>query len=164
MLGNNIVLTPEPRGRRLEAYNDSGGDLLPGTVVQLKSGSTEDAGGRLGIEAYNQSGSGVPKVIWVLDFDYLQGKTADDAIKDGKRCFIYCPLPGDELNMLVQDQSGTGATSDFSVGDPLKVEDGTGLLIDGALGTSGIANPFEVMENYANMTADTRLHVQFTGV
>lgn len=162
-LGNNIILTPEPRGRRLEAYNDSGGDLLPGTVVQFKAGSTEDAGGRLGVEKYNQSGSGIPKVIWIVDADFQMGKTADEAIEDGKRVFIYAPLPGDELNMLVQDQSGTGATSDFSVGDPLKVEDGTGLLIDGALGTTGISNPFECMENYSDMSADTRLHVQFTG-
>lgn len=163
MLGNNIILTPEPRGRRSEAYNGTEADILPGTCVQFIAAGTEDSGGRLGVEPYNVAASGTPKVVWVVDFDYLQGKTADDAIEAGKRLFLYAPLPGDELNMLVNDQSGTGASSDFSVGDPLKIEDGTGLLIDGALGTAGISNPFECMENYSDMAADTRLHVQFTG-
>lgn len=158
-LGNEIVLTPEPRGRRLEGVIEGG--LLPGTCVQLKSGSTEDAGGRLTFQAWNKSAQNVPGPIGVLDYDKLQGKTADDAIPDGTRGFVYFPLPGDELNMLVQDQSGTGGTSDFSVGDPLGPEDGTGLLIDVTPSAVGVAAPFTSMENYVDMTADTRLHVMF---
>lgn len=162
-LGSEIILTPEPRGRRLEVFNNSGGDLLPGTCVMFEAAGVEDAGHRLPAVAYNTAQTGVPKPVWVVDNDWYQGKTADDVIPDGKRMFIYAPLNGDELNMLVNDQSGTGATSDFSVGDPLRIEDGTGLLVDGSLGTAGFSNPFEVMENYADMSADTRLHVQFTG-
>lgn len=160
-LGNNIILTPEPRGRRFEAVLDS--DMKPGTCVQFKAGEAEDGGGRLTVEPYNAAASGVPQQVMILDADFQQGKTADDTLLAGKRVFVYCPLPGDELNMLVQDQSGTGATSDYSIGDPLKIEDTTGLLIDGALGTLGYSNPFTVMENYADMSADTRLHVMFTG-
>lgn len=160
-LGNNIVLTPEPRGRRLEAVADVA--LLPGTCVQWKAGSSADAGNRKEVEPYDAAASGVPQQVMVVDADFQQGFTADDEIEAGKRVFLYVPLPGDELNMLVQDQAGTGATSDFSVGDPLKIEDGTGLLIDGALGTLGYSNPFTVQENYSDMSGDTRLHVMFTG-
>lgn len=161
-LGNEIVLTPEPRGRRIEGVIEGG--LRPGVAVQVKAGSTPDAGNRLTWQAWDKAGTGVPGLVGILDYDYLQGKTADDAIPDGKRGFIYFPLPGDEINMLVQDQSGTDATSDFSVGDLMAIEDGTGLLIDGSVGTSTNASaPFQVMENYTDMAGDTRLHVMFTG-
>lgn len=162
-LGNEIILTPEPRGRRIEVYNGTEADILPGTCVMATAAGEEDAGGRLPYEPYNTAQSGVPKPIAVVEIDWWQGKTADDAIEPGKRMVIYFPLPGDELNMLVQDQAGTGATSDYSVGDPLRVEDGTGLLIDGTLGTAGFSNPFECRENYSDMAADTRLHCIFTG-
>lgn len=159
-----IVLTVEPRGRRIEGLIS--GALKPGICLQVVPGSTPDAGNRLTWQPYDKAGSGVPALIAVLDADWYQGKTANDAYVSGTRGFIYFPLNGDELNMLISDQSGTGATSDFSVGDPLKVEDATGKLIDGALGTSPSlgANPFQVMENYNDMVGDTRLKVMFTGV
>lgn len=162
MEGNNIILTPEPRGRRLEGIARI--DLLPGIVVQPVVGATEDAGNRIEWEPYDQANSGFPRIVAIADADWLQGKTGDDLIKAGKRFSIYFPLPGDELNMLVDDAAGTGATSDFSVGDPMQIQDGSGLLIDAATGTSSyLTRPFMVFENYADMTADTRLHVMFTG-
>lgn len=161
MLGNNIILTPEPRGRRTEGV--AAVDLLPGTVVQVKTAVAPDAGNRLTFEPYNTVASGVPKIIAIVDANWLEGQTADTTILAGKRVFVYYPLPGDELNMLVDDVAGTGATSDFAIGDPLMVQDGTGLLIDGALGTLGYAQPFEVQETYNDMVGDTRLHVKFTG-
>lgn len=160
-LGNEIILTPEPRGRRVEGIIEGG--LYPGTVVMVKAGSTRDAGGRLPFVAWNKSAQNVPGLVAILDYDKFQGQTADDAIPDGKRGFVYYPLAGDELNMLVQDQSGTGATSDFSVGDTLVAEDGTGLLIDSVPDAAGVAPQFECQENYTDMAADTRLHVRFVG-
>lgn len=161
-LGNKIVLTPEPRGRRTEGIIE--GALLPGTCVQVKAATEPDAGNRYTWVPYNRAGSGVPWLVAVLDFDQQQGKTADDAYTSGRRGFIYFPLPGDELNLLVQDQAGTGATSDFAIGDALMIEDGTGLLIDGNVGTAEyISRPFVNMETYNDMSADTRLHVMFTG-
>lgn len=161
-LGNKIVLTPEPRGRRTEGIIE--GALLPGIVVQIKAATEPDAGNRYTWVPYNQTGSGEPVLMAVLDFDWQQGKTADDAYVSGRRGFIYFPLPGDELNMLVQDIAGTAATSDFAIGDGLMVEDGTGLLIDADLGTAQyLSRPFMVAETYNDMSADTRLHVFFTG-
>ena len=159
--GNLIVVSQEPRGRRGEGVVD--GALLPGICVQVKSGVEPDAGGRLTYEPYNAAVSGVPKEVIVLDMDDLQGKLATDAYVSGTRCKLYWPLPGDDLNMLIQDQSGTGATSDFAIGDPLMIEDGTGLLIDGTLGTLGYAQPFSVQETLTDLAADTLCHVKFTG-
>lgn len=162
MLGNEVILTPEPRGRRIDGVANV--DMLPGICIMPIANVDEDAGNRLTWGPYDKAQSGFPSLIAIVDYDYLQGKTADDLIKAGKRFSIYFPLPGDELNMLVQDQSGTGATSDFDVGDPMTIEDATGYLIDGATGTSGyLIRPFMVMEDYNDMAADTRLHVMVTG-
>ena len=162
-LGNEIVLTPEPRGRRFEGIIV--GTPKPGIVVQVQAGSLEDAGGRKSWEPYNKATSGVPALIVILDINHGEGKTKDDAYVSGTRGFFYVPLPGDELNMLVADQSGTGATSDFSVGDYLQVEDVTGKLIDGSLATStNLAAPFQCHENITDMVGDTHVHVLFTGV
>lgn len=161
-LGNKIVISAEPRGRRTEGIIE--GALLPGTVVQIKAATEPDAGNRYTWVPYDQSVDGAPGLIGVLDVDWLQGKKATDAYVSGKRGFIYFPLPGDELNMLVGDLAGTGATSDFAIGDPLMVDDGTGKLIDGNLGTSVYsARPFTVLETYNDMVGDTLLHVMFTG-
>lgn len=162
MLGNKIVLTPEPRGRRLEGI--ASGALKPGTVVQIKAGTEPNEGNRYTWEAFDKSQSGQPGLIAVVDFDQQQGKTINDAYEDGKPVFLYVPLPGDELNMLINDQAGTGASSDFAIGDPLMVEDGTGQLIDASTGTGAyLTKPFINLETYNDMSADTFLHVMFTG-
>lgn len=161
-LGNKIVLTPEPRGRRIE-YVISG-NLLPGTIVQVKANTERDAGNRLTCEAFNKSGSGKPGLIGVLDYDEEQGKTATDAYTSGKRGTVYFPLPGDELNCLLHDVAGTGVTSDFQIGDSLMVQDGTGKLIDALVGTaSALSAPFELQETITDSTVDQLVHVMFTG-
>lgn len=161
-LGNKIVLTPEPRGRFIEYVID--GALKPGTIVQVKAATARDGGNRLTVQAFDKSGSGKPGLIGVLDYDKQQGKSATDAYETGKRGLVYFPLPGDELNCLLHDLSGTGATSDFAIGDPLMVQDGTGKLIDALTGTAAyLSAPFELQETITDSTADQLVHVMFTG-
>lgn len=161
-LGNKIVLTPEPRGRRVEGIIE--GALTPGIVVQVKAATERDAGNRFTWQAFDKSGTGAPGLIGVLDYDWQQGKLATDAYVSGKRGFIYFPLPGDELNMSINDLAGTGATSDFAIGDPLTVEDGTGQLLDALTGTAVyLIRPFVLMETITDLTADALYHVMFTG-
>lgn len=161
-LGNKIVLTPEPRGRYKE-YVISG-NLLPGTIVQVKAATERDAGNALTVEAYNKSGTGKPGLIGVLDFDKQQGKTVTDAYVSGTRGLVYFPLSGDELNCIIADLAGTGATSDFSIGDTLAVQDGTGYLLDAIVGTAmGLSAPFELQETITDLTANYLAHVMFTG-
>ena len=161
-LGNQIVLTVDPRGRYIE-YVVSGA-LLPGTIVQVKAATARDAGNRLTAEAYNKSGSGKPGLIGVLDYNKQFGKGPTDAYTSGERGLVYFPLPGDELNCIIGDVSGTGATSDFSIGDSLMVQDGTGYLIDALTGTAAaLSAPFELQEAIVDLAANALYHVMFTG-
>lgn len=155
---NSIVLTADPKGKFMEGFIS--GTPKPGTVVQFKSGVAAQ-GGRRTFEVYNRDADGDrPKgPLWVLLNNYFTGKGPTDAYVDGERCWLYCPLPGDELKLLLKNIAGTGDS--FAFGDILMVDDGTGLLID----TTGTpeTEPFMLMEDVAAITADTLAHVIFSG-
>lgn len=156
--GNEIVVSNEPRGRFMEGIVS--GTPSPGTVMQIKA-ATEPIGGRLTWEAYNADADGDQRLMAVLLPDWLQGKVNTDAYADGDRCFLYCPLPGDELNMLVS-AAGTGTGDAMAIGNLLIVNDGDGLLI----ATTGTpeSEPFIVLETVADVAAaGTLTHVMFTG-
>lgn len=159
--GNLIVLSDPCHGHRIGGIID--GTPMPGQVVQVKAG-TEPVHGHFTWEPYNRAGTGVPWLVGILDMDGIQGRLKTDAYVDGTECFVYFPLPGDFLNMLIADPSGTGADSDFAIGDALVPEDGTGKLTDAGVGTGFyIFRPFVNMETYADMSSDTHLKVQFSG-
>jgi hypothetical protein len=157
--GNGIIVSANPRGVFLEGLIS--GTPKPGTVMQI-SAATEPVGGRYQWEAYNPDADGNQRIIAVLLPDELQGKTAADAYVTGTRGFLYCPVPGEELNMLVKDVAGTG--ENFAIGDLFIVDDGTGKLVD----TTGTpeAEPFICLETIAAATAiaaDHLVHCMFTG-
>jgi hypothetical protein len=162
-LGNKIVINaPEAKGRYLEGIIE--GTPKPGTIMQIKAATEPDAGGRFTWQAFDASGSGAPKLIAVLDYDKVQGKTATDAYVTGKRGTVYIPLPGDELNVLLDDLTGTGATSDFAIGDLLMPVDGTGLVTDAGVGTAQYTSrPFTLLETITDLTADQLVRVIFNG-
>ncbi len=157
--GNAIVLHSD-YGRKLEGYVS--GTPKPGTVMQLKAG-TAAKGGRFTYEVYNRDADGDrPKgPLFILDIDYYQGKTKDDAYVDGSRCFLWVPLPGDEFNMLVA-KAGTGTGDAIAIGDQFIVNNGDGLLI--ATTGSVESEPFISLEAVTDVTATgTLVHVQYTG-
>jgi hypothetical protein len=127
MATNTIIKSAEPRGRFLEGIIS--GTPKPGTVMQIKA-ATERIGGRFTFVVYDRDADGDHPAgpFYVLLEDKLQGRTVDTAYADGERCFLYCPLPGDELNMLVT-AAGTGTGDAIAIGDILMVDDGTGLLV-----------------------------------
>lgn len=151
-----IILTAEPRGIFKEGIVS--GTPKPGTVMQITA-ATEPVGGKHTWEVYNADFTGARRIIAVLLEDSLQGKTVTDAYVSGDQCFLYCPIPGDELNMLLHNVVGTSDA--FAIGDLLRVADGTGKLVS-SVGTVE-AEPFVVMETVAAITADTLCHVMFTG-
>lgn len=154
--GNEIVLTA--KGRFMEGIIE--GTPKPGTIMQLKAGAAL-VGGRPTYQVYNADASGDRRPILVLDRDWGQGKTADDAYVTGTRGFLYAPAMGDELNVRVT-VAGTGTGDAITIGDRFIVEDGTGLLI----ATTGTpeSEPFESMEDEDDVTADgTLIHVVYTG-
>lgn len=159
-LGNEIVVTAEPRGQFLEGIVS--GTPKPGTVMQVVA-ATEPQSGRFTWQVYNAAADGNQRLIAVLLPDVLQGKIATTAYTTGQRCFLYCPLPGELLNMLYTD-TDTGTSDAFAIGDIMIVDDGTGKLID----TTGTpeSEPFLCMETWADPTAaaaDVLLLSMFTG-
>lgn len=155
--GNEIIVSMEPRGVFHEGYVS--GTPKPGTVMQIQAGTAMDGTGRFTWEVYNAAADGDQRLIAVLLHDKLQGKLATDAYATGDRCRLYCPLPGEELNMLVADVSGTG--DDHTVGEILMVDDGTGKLV----ATTGTpeSEPFICLEATTDPTADALLWCIFTG-
>ena len=155
--GNEIIVTSEPHGRFIEGTVS--GTPKPGTCMQIKAATAADANGRHTWEVYNRAADGNQYLVAVLLPDHYRGKLVSDAYVTGDHCFLYCPLPGDELNMLVANIVGT--SDDFAVGDLLIIDDGTGKLI----ATTGTpeAEPFEVLETKAALTADTLVWCHFTG-
>lgn len=157
MKGSEIILSANPKGVFLEGIVS--GTPKPGTVMQIKA-ATEPEGGRHTWEVFNQASDGTLALIAVLLPDELQGKLATDAYVTATRCFLYCPIAGEELNMLVA-APGTGTGDSFAIGDRLMVDDGTGILV---ADSSGASVPFLVMETVADVVAAGSLvHCMYTG-
>lgn len=157
MKGNEIILSNDPRGRFLEGIVS--GTPKPGTIMQLQAG-TEPVGGRHTWEVFNQASDGTVALIAVLLPDALQGKLATDAYVSGTRCFLYCPVAGEELNVLVA-HAGTGTGDAIAIGDRFMVDDGTGLLI---ANSGGASVPFIALETLDDVVATgTLCHCMYTG-
>jgi hypothetical protein len=161
-IGNGIIANANPKGTFLEGFI-SGTDK-PGVVMQIKA-ATEPVGGRLTWEAFNRTGTakdGLPTLVAVLLPDDLRGKLTTDAYTTGTRCFLYCPIPGEEMNMIIADISGTA--DDYAIGDLLQVIDGSGKLEDFVTGTAfNYHNPFVLCETITDPSADYLAHTMFTG-
>lgn len=156
--GNRIIVSAEPKGRFMEGIVS--GALVPGTLVQIDvSEGISDATGRFDWEVFNSDADGDQRLVAVLLEDSLQGKAATAAYVDRDHCFVYVPLPGDELNCIVSNLAGTA--DDHSFGDLLMIDDGTGELI--ATTGSPESEPFILLEAITDPTADTLAHVMFTG-
>lgn len=158
--GNNIIVSDDPKGRILQGYVD--GTPLPGTIMQIKA-ATDPVGNRFTFEAYNRDADGnrPQGPIMVLLEDAISGKTKDDAYVDGDPCRVYCPLPGDMLNVR-WSASGTGTGDAVAIGDLAIVNDGDGLLID----TTGSpeSEPFVALEAVSDVTSTgTLVWSMFTG-
>lgn len=126
--GADIVLSVPPKGVFKEGTIS--GALKPGTQMQIQNG-TSPIGGEFTWEAYETSAGadGEPRLCAVLLPDPYQGKSALDAYVTGTRCFLYCPLPGEELNMLLAGEPGTGSANAFTIGERLIPQHATGKLI-----------------------------------
>ena len=157
MKGNSIIVTATPRGVQHEGYIE--GTPKPGTLMQIKAGVAMDGTGRFTWEPYNQAADGDRLLVAVLLEDSFQGKLATEAYATGDRARFYCPLPGEELNVLKGDVGGT--TDDFAVGDKLMIDDGTGKVVL----TTGTpeSEPFVCLEAVVDPTADVLVWVMFGG-
>ena len=156
MLGTKIIAEERPKGVFLEGYIT--GTPKPGTVMMITS-ATEPINGRYNWSVYDVSADGVASIIAVLLEKEHEGKTYDDAYASGDWGYLYCPAPGEKLNMLVQNPTGTADT--YAIGAVFMVDDGTGTLI---ADSSGASKPFICLETRATaLTADTHMGMMYTG-
>lgn len=153
---NRIVLQAQPSGVFKEGILS--GTAKAGQMVQIKAG-VEMVGGRHTWELFDGSADGARALVAILSHPWWHFQDLSWTIPDGTRVAIYCPIPGDELQVLLGDVPGTGDS--FAIGDRLMVDKGTGKFI--AASGSEQSAPFVVMETLPAVTADTLCHVMFTG-
>lgn len=156
-----IVTAPDhPKGVMMEGYIATGQTPKPGTIMQ-KDVSVALRGGRHTYTAYNRDADGdrPAGAFWVLLEDRFNAyRDETSAYAAGDRCFLYCPLPGEELNLLLQNVAGTAT---IAAGTKLMVDDGTGTLI----ATTG-APETEVallLEAMTDIAADQLAWVEWSG-
>lgn len=164
--GNKILLTTEPHGRM--EWVIVSGTPKPGTCMELKPATDLGAGNlhtyepagtsaASGSRGMSADGDRIP--VAVLLEDELRGKLMTEAYTSGEIGKVYFPIPGEQLNVLKLDVAGTG--DDFTIGDKLMIDDGTGkvLLSSGSIESE----PFLSLETITDPTADQLVWAQFTG-
>ena len=166
MKGTRILVTSKPRGVFEEVIIV--GTPKPGTVMEIDA-AVEPIGNVFTYQAYGTTAAsggnyvaadGNKKAIAVLLENDHEGKTYDDAYAAGDRGKVYYPAMGEQFNMIVQVQSGTGDT--FAIGDEMMVDDGTGKLL--ACDSDAEAHPFTNLETEATpLDADEWKWVRFNG-
>lgn len=160
--GNRIiVIAPDhPKGVFCEGYVATGETHKPGMIVQ-RDPTVALKAGRATYKLYNRDADGnhPAGAFWVVLEDLMQGKTVTDSYTAGTREFLYCPLQGEELNLLVANLSGTA--DDHTAGEILMVDDGTGMLV----ATTGTPETEVAMllEAITDPEADTLAWVEWTG-
>lgn len=153
---NTIVLTAAPAGRFLEGKLSAA--AYPGSGMEYKA-ATEPVNGKHTIQLYSGT-SGHRKLIQVLLENEIPGYTCADQISASQQIRTYCPIPGDELLILVS-ATGTGTGDSQAIGDKLILANGGTFIA-----TTGTpeAEPFEVLETMSDVVAaGTLTHCVFTG-
>ena len=153
--GTKVIIEANPQGKFMEGIVQ--GTPKPGTVMEIVTPFYQ--GGRHLWRAFETGQDGDKRVIAVLLEDDLQGKLISDAYVTLTRCFLYVPIAGEELNMLLADVSGTA--DDHAAGEMLMVDNGTGKLVASA-GTPE-SEPFQLLEAVTDPTADTLAPCMYTG-
>lgn len=154
--GNRILISSQPQGKFLEGYVS--GTPKPGTCMEIVNTALVD--GRLTWQA--KSGDGTRGMVVVLLEDSLQGRTYSDAYVTATRCFLYAPIPGEELNVLKVDISGTGSgLEDLSIGEFLKIVDGKVTAAD--IPPVPEIKPFQATAALVDQAADELVPVIYTG-
>lgn len=168
MKGTQIIVSPNPKGVFKECIVN--GTPYPGIVMEMDPGVAADARGRHTWQAYGTdaaaTGRGVGndgdrKVVAVLvEKKYLDGSGIySTQYADGDPGMLYFPVAGEDLNMMIENQSGTGES--FSIGDECMVDDGTGKMLEAD--SNAEAQPFICMETQSALTADVWSWMLFAG-
>lgn len=160
MKGTRILVTAKPGGVFEDVYVVS--TPKPGTCMEIEP-AIEPVGNVFSYACYGTqaassdkfvTGDGNRKAVAVLLEKDDEGRIYSTAYADGEMGRIYWPRMGEQLNMILEDVSGTGET--FAIGDELMIDDGTGKLL---AVSSPEAAPFTLLETVS--TAPTADHVRW---
>lgn len=149
-----IVVTSAPAGRFLEGTIV--GTPKPGQFMEVDPTVVMDARGRFSWRVYQPGTDGLKRPIVILCENQLLGKLKTTAYADGDAGYMYCPINGDEVQILMKNETGTGDA--VALGDMLTFDSGTGKGVPAA-GTELIQ--CQAQEAIAGMTADTHVLVMF---
>lgn len=153
---DQIVLSAAPGGRFLEGLVATGTTPVPGIMMMLEA-AVEPIGGKHFWTPFTDADGATGLVAILLPCRH-RGLDKTGAYVAEEQCYLYCPIPGDEINVLLQNQGGTADA--FAIGDKLMVDSGTGKFLASVYNE---AEPFIVAETLAALTADTHCHAFFTG-
>ena len=148
MSRESIIVSPNPRGVFLPVIVT--GTPKPGTMMEITP-ATEPVNGIYTARVYQPGTDGKRRPLMILIEDQESGKRVTDAYVTGTLGKIYIPAPGEWLQVLLADVSGTGDA--HAIGERLIADTGTGKFI--ATTGSPEVEPFIVMETVAAPTADT---------
>ena|ERR1044072_2882001 len=158
--GNETIVSSQPNGKRTEGIVKVGETHYPGMVVQ-RDPTVALVQGRHTYKLYAPGADGENPVgaIWVVtnEMNAMVGKLQTDSYAAGERMSLYSPQPGDELNMLVKNLSGTA--DDHTAGEKMMIDTGTGMLV----ATTGTPEnePFQLLEDITDPTTDTLAWCQY---
>lgn len=147
-IGNGIIVSAEPKGVYLEGIITD--TSKPGTMMEIVP-ATDAVAGEFSFRCYQPGTSGDPRLIIILLPDELQGGLNTTAYTANTRGYLYCPLPGEIINILVKDIAGTGDT--HAIGDRMYAETGSGKFL--VQSTSANISQFTLVEKATTaFTAD----------
>ena len=160
--GNCIIVTSNPRGVFEEGIVKSANTFFPGMVVQ-RDPTVALQGGVWTYKIYDRDADGDQPAgaFWVVLENYLLGQLTTDATGyvAGSRTFLYSPVAGEELNLLLLNIAGTA--DDHPLGEILMVDDGTGKLI--VTTGSPETEVAQLLEVVTDPTTDTLAWCQWSG-
>ncbi len=123
--GNRVVVNPDAKGAFEWGYLATA--EKPGTIMQVDPTVALKAGKNTWKVFTRDADGDRPRGPFaVLVEDLYKGQDATTAYPLGEIAKLYIPLPGDELNLLYKNVSGTA--DDVALGDILTVDTGTGKV------------------------------------
>jgi hypothetical protein len=154
--GNEIIVSSAPEGIFLEGVIAD--TSKPGNLMMVKA-ATSFLGGRPTFVLMTVAADGTPSLIAVLLEDSFQGKLITDAYVSGTRCRLYCPLAGEEMNVLVGEGAGTSNT--FAIGDYFMYDQTDNILVPTA--GSPASRPFQCLETVTQVASPNLTYCFYTG-
>lgn len=159
MLGNKILINNDSKGRRQSCLIS--GTPKPGTHMEIVPATGPNGSGLHTYRACSRADGTIGQLVVLLEDDE-QGKTYADAYVSGTVGKLYWPLPGDEFNLRMRDQPGTGTANIDNVGDLLSIDGASGML---QAAGSGTQKPYQLLEDLTqDQSGDSLIWVQCRGL